>query len=85
MKEDGPRPTLREMWNEPYLETCCRSALHRLTLVGPPGRPDGLKDGPCLERLASKGLARQRADSRYEITEAGIARHATEILKRKAA
>ena len=19
------------MWNEPYLETCCRSALHRLT------------------------------------------------------
>ncbi len=32
------------MWNEPYLETCCRSALHRVVLtgpVGPPGRPEG--------------------------------------------
>src|SRR5919199_330499 len=52
------------MWNEPYLETCCRSALHRLTLVGAPGRPDGLKDGPCLARLRAMGLARQRADGR---------------------
>jgi len=69
------------MWNEPYLETCCRSALHRLTLVGPPGRPDGLKDGPCLLRLAEMGLCRQRADGRYEITEAGTRRHAAEILK----
>ena len=73
------------MWNEPYLETCCRSALHRLTLVGPPGRPEGLKDGPCLERLTAKGLARQRSDGRFEITDAGVARHATEILKRRAA
>lgn len=85
MKDDSPRPTLRRMWNEPYLETCCRSALHRLTLVGPHGRPDGLKDGPCLQRLAAMGLARQRSDSRYEITDPGIARHATEILKRKTA
>ena len=69
------------MWNEPYLETCCRSALHRLTLVGPPGRPDGLKDGPCLMRLAEMGLCRQRADGRYEITDSGRRRHAAEILK----
>jgi hypothetical protein len=71
------------MWNEPYLETCCRSALHRLTLVGALGRPPGLKDGPCLERLAGMGLARRReADGRYEITPAGVARHASEVLKR---
>jgi hypothetical protein len=68
------------MWNEPYLETCCRSALHRLTLVGPPGRPAGLKDGPCLERLAAMGLAEQD-DGRYRITGAGRIRHRSEILK----
>ncbi len=70
------------MWNEPYLETCCRSALHRLTLVAPHGRPSGLKDGPCLERLTGMGLAQQRDDGRFEITAAGEARHATEILKK---
>jgi hypothetical protein len=69
-------------WNEPYLESCCRSALHRLTLVDPSGRPDGLKDAPCLQRLAGMGLARQRDDGRYETTPAGTARHATEVLKR---
>lgn len=68
------------MWNQPYLETCCRSALHRLTLVGRPGRPDGLKDGPCLKRLEGMGLARQRPDGRFEITAAGQDRHATEIV-----
>ncbi|WP_237214735.1 hypothetical protein [Falsiroseomonas oryziterrae] len=73
------------MWNEPYLETCCRSALHRLTLVQAAGRPAGLKDGPCLERLEGMGLARLRSDGRFEITEAGVARHASEILKRAAA
>lgn len=70
------------MWNEPYLETCCRSALHRLTLVATHGRPPGLKDGPCLERLTGMGLARPRADGRFEITDAGRARHAIEILRR---
>ena len=69
------------MWNEPYLETCCRSALHRLTLVADDGRPAGLKDGPCLERLSAMGLAVERADGRYAVTEAGRARHAREILK----
>jgi hypothetical protein len=72
------------VWNEPYLETCCRSALHRLHQVGDAGRPDGLKDGPCLARLATMGLARLREDGRFEISEAGAARHASEVLKRRA-
>ena len=72
----------KAMWHEPYLETCCRSALHRLTLVGEPGRPGGLKDGPCLERLQAMGLARRRPeDGRFEITAAGLERHATEIMR----
>lgn len=73
------------MWNEPYLETCCRSALHRLTLVRRHGRPTGLADEPCLRRLAEMGFAQQRPDGRYEITAAGRTRHASEILKRPAA
>jgi len=72
------------MWNEPYLETCCRSALNRLKLAGLTGRPDGLKDGPCLERLAGMGFCSRRADGRFEITPAGLDRHASEILKRPA-
>jgi hypothetical protein len=72
------------MWNEPYLETCCRSALHRLTLVDRAGRPDGLKDGPCLARLREMGLARLRPDRRYEATAEGLARHAREVLRRSA-
>ncbi len=70
---------VRIMWDEPYLETCCRSALHRLLLCGAPGRPGGLKDGPCLERLSAMGLARQRPDGRFEATDAGRARHVQEI------
>lgn len=69
------------MWNEPYLETCCRSALHRLHLSGAIGRPREEKDGPCLARLEGLGLCRLRADDRYEITEEGQARHAHEILR----
>jgi hypothetical protein len=71
------------MWNEPYLETCCRSALHRLVLCGTGGRPDGLKDKRCLQRLQELGLAEPMpADpDRYQITDAGRARHASEILK----
>lgn len=75
-----------------YLETCCRSALHRLFLAGDAGRPVGsaearslkagprtspLKDKPCLERLAARGLARQRSrDARFVATEAGRESHA---------
>jgi hypothetical protein len=73
--------TMPNMWNEPYLETCCRSALHRLTLSGSAGRPAGLKDGPCLARLAGMDLARERDDGRYEITRAGSVRHQREVLK----
>lgn len=72
------------MWDEPYLETCCRAALHRLCLAGGAGRPGGLKDGPCLERLARMGLVRVRDDGRYDLTEAGAARHAAEVLHRAA-
>ena len=73
-----------DVWNEPYLETCCRSALHRLTLSGQDGRPPGLKDGACLARLAGMNLARQREDGRYEVTATGTARHARDVLKRPA-
>jgi hypothetical protein len=67
------------MWNQPYLETCCRSALHRLILAGEAGRPPGLKDGPCLERLAGDGLAQMQQTDRYHPTEAGRQRHRMEI------
>ncbi len=72
------------MWNQPYLETCCRAALHRLVLSGGAGRPGGLKDGPCLARLAGMGLVCERADGRFELTGDGTARHASEILGRVA-
>jgi hypothetical protein len=82
--DGGSAQTGDVMWNEPYLETCCRSALHRLTLVGDAGRPAGLKDGPCLERLSNMGLAALGPDGRYHVTPAGDVRHATEILKQPA-
>jgi hypothetical protein len=69
------------MWDEPYLETCCRSALHRLIQADALGRPPALKDGPCLARLADDGFAVLRPDGRFEITEAGRMRHASEILR----
>lgn len=69
------------MWNEPYLETCCRSALHRLRMAGRIGRPPAMKDGPCLVRLAGMGFCRERADGWFEITAAGLERHRSEILK----
>ncbi len=72
------------MWNQPYLETCCRSALHRLTLVQGHGRPDGLKDGPCLNRLSGMGLAEMRQDGRWEITRAGRDAHRDFIHARTA-
>ena len=73
------------MWKEPYLETCCRAALHRLVLAAADGRPPDLKDGPCLVRLTGMGLAAERPDSRYALTDAGSARHASEILHQKPA
>ena len=74
--------TMRVMWNDPYMETCCRSALHRLALTGASGRPASLKDGPCLTRLSGMGLAETRTDGRFVITDAGTLRHVREVLKR---
>lgn len=76
-----PGLTLAAMWNEPYLETCCRSALHRLVLCGSVGRPPGQKDEPCLRRLTCRGLAEEQSDLRYGVTPAGRVRHAQEVLK----
>lgn len=70
-------------WDEPYLETCCRAALHRLRLAAAIGRPPGMKDGPCLARLMGMGLAETTTDGRLHITGEGIARHASEILKQR--
>jgi hypothetical protein len=69
------------VWDQPYLETCCRAALHRLHLCGPAGRPSGLMDDPCLRRLTAMGLCRLAADGDFTITEAGQRRHATDVLK----
>ena len=69
------------MWSQPYLETCCRAALHRLHLCAELGRPGGLADDPCLQRLSDMGLCRRRDDGRFEITGTGRQRHATEVLR----
>jgi hypothetical protein len=75
--------TQQASWAEPYLETCCRSALHRLLLSDAAGRPDGLTVGPCLARLAEMGLAERfgslASERRYRITPAGLSRHVQEI------
>jgi hypothetical protein len=67
------------VWNQPYLETCCRAALHRLSLADAAGRPGNVPDGACLRRLAGMGLCAQRPDGRFTITPAGRMRHETEI------
>lgn len=69
------------MWNQPYLETCCRAALHRLVLSADDGRPPALKDGPCLLRIEGMGLAASRPDGRFAATTAGRERHASEIMR----
>ncbi len=78
------------MWSDPYLESCCRAALHRLFLSGAAGRPGGepggergggvMKDTPCLARLAHLALVARRG-GRFFLTPAGAARHAAEILR----
>jgi hypothetical protein len=70
------------MWTDPYLETCCRSALHRVMLCGMAGRPQGLKDGSCLARLAGMGMVCQREDGRFILTARGARWHAAEVPKR---
>jgi hypothetical protein len=50
-------------------------------LSGNTGRPNGLKDGPCLARLAAVGLALAREDGRFEVSGTGARRHRREVLK----
>ncbi|QDH18032.1 hypothetical protein E3D00_06905 [Swingsia samuiensis] len=68
-----------DSWDEPYLETCCRSTLHRVLLCSDAGRPMSLKDQPCLERLHEMGLLTLREDRRFIITQNGLKRHEKEI------
>lgn len=79
------------MWNQPYLETCCRSALHRLFLAGPLGRPsalacDGaataLKDAACLDRLAGMDLVHSTPDGRFHLSAAGRDMHTLLLARR---
>jgi hypothetical protein len=72
------------VWDQPYLETCCRAALHRLHLCGTAGRPVGLVDDPCLVRLSAMGLCLKGPDGRFAITPDGTRRHADEILNQSA-
>ena len=67
------------MFDDPYLETCCRSALHRLVLSGADGRPADGKDSSCLTRLCGLGLAVAGSDGRFRVLAAGRSRHAAEI------
>lgn len=68
------------MPREPYLETCCRSALHRLVLAHPVPRPSGLPDEGCLRRLSGMGLA-ETGRAGFVVTRSGLDRHRTEILQ----
>ena len=67
------------MWDTPYLESCCRSALHRLVLAAAAGRPPETRDARCLARLGTLGLARQQGDGRSFVTAEGLAWHNQEI------
>lgn len=68
-------------WAEPYLESCCRCALHRLKLAEPSGRPIESRDAPCLVRLCTEGFAREAIDGRIHLTSQGAARHEVEIVQ----
>jgi hypothetical protein len=70
------------MWDEPYLETCCRSALHRLSLSGATGRRADNMDGACLARLETMGLAERRGHGSYVLTVAGTVRHDRDVRRR---
>jgi len=50
-------------------------------LAAPSGRPAGLKDGPCLERLARMRIVIATPEGRYIATDAGIERHRIEVLQ----
>jgi hypothetical protein len=77
----GNQAEVSGVWNQPYLETCCRAALHRLYLAADDGRPGDRMDAPCLIRLSGMGLSEQCCDGRFVLTPDGARRHATEVLK----
>jgi hypothetical protein len=74
------------MYDEPYLETCCRSALHRVFLAGAAGRRAEAesKDARCLARLEGLGLVARDAAGVFRLTPVGRARHQSEVLGGKA-
>jgi hypothetical protein len=74
------------MYDEPYLETCCRSALHRVFLAGAAGRRAEAesKDARCLARLEGLGLVVRGEDGAFRLTPAGVARHREEVLGQRA-
>jgi len=78
----GNRGETGAVWNQPYLETCCRAALHRLHLAADDGRPGDRMDATCLVRLSGMGLSVERGDGRFTLTPDGVRRHASEVLKR---
>ncbi len=69
------------MWDEPYLETCCRAALHRVVLAGAVARPAESKDTACLARLVARGLVAARTDGRFVATAAGRDQHAALVMR----
>jgi hypothetical protein len=81
LRSAGKRSRPAAVWNQPYLETCCRAALHRLHLSGALGRPPGLLDQPCLTRLVEMDLCRVGPDGRFTLSPTGQQRHASEVLK----
>lgn len=64
-----------QRWDHPYLETCCRAALHRLVLAGAAGRPAMAADASCLDRLVGMGLAERQTTGGYRVSEAGARRY----------
>jgi len=68
-------------WDQPYLETCCRSALHRAWLARADGRPEDGIDAGCLRRLRAMGLIAAEQAGRLIPSAAGLIRHAEEIAR----
>ena len=63
------------MWDQPYLETCCRSALHRLLLAGGTGRPADLKDAAAALRSGSAEV-RAAMSGAYKVKRRALSRRA---------
>ena len=66
-----------------YLETCCRSALHRLWLSRQFRTPRREQGWPVPAAAGRLGLAAARGDARYEMTSVGINWHCQVIDARR--